>query len=270
MNILLYAGAAPWRDLVLSYSVPIITHTATKLTLVAAEDEQAAALLRNATERLDLPPRVEVVQQIIPGDVQQAVLAAAEQQRYDLAILGRLNRPLGRLLPGPRSKAITRRLKMSVLRVHGESRPIRRILLASGGNIYTFDNARLTAAIAAPLGAEVTLVHVLSQEQLCFELIPDAQTAHEEFRYSDMMEASVLQEAVDLLCNLRVPTRLQVRVGPVLDEILAELATGNYDMLVVGAHRADDALERILLEDITSALLDHSPLPVLVVKNNHR
>jgi nucleotide-binding universal stress UspA family protein len=53
----------------------------------------------------------------------------------------------------------------------------------------------------------------------------------------------------------------------VIDEILSELRVGSYDLLVIGAHRVASALDRILLEDITGDLLDISPLPVLVVKN---
>jgi nucleotide-binding universal stress UspA family protein len=63
-----------------------------------------------------------------------------------------------------------------------------------------------------------------------------------------------------------VPAQVKGRVGPVLDEILAELRIGSYDLLVIGAHRVASALDRILLEDITDDLLDISPLPVLVVK----
>ena len=65
-----------------------------------------------------------------------------------------------------------------------------------------------------------------------------------------------------------VPAEVRGRVGPVLDEILSELRVGSYDLLVIGAHRVASALDRILLEDITDDLLDLSPLPVLMVKND--
>ena len=63
-------------------------------------------------------------------------------------------------------------------------------------------------------------------------------------------------------------TELKGRVGPVIDEILAELRVGSYDLLVLGAHRVASALDRILLEDITDDLLDICPLPVLVAKDS--
>lgn len=267
MNILLYAGQAPWRDLVLTFSKPILARAASRVTLVTREGPQAQALLDHASEVLAIPAHVVVEQQIRAGNTWQVILNAAEAQSYDMAILGRLNHRLGRLLSRRRSKTILRRLNTSGMRVHGIVRPVKRILLASGGNAATFANARLAARLATAMDASITLIHVLSQEQLCFELIPDWQTAQQEFPYSETPEAVVLNDTMRFLEEAGVTAALQIRVGPVLDELMAELASGGYDLLVIGTHQATDALDRLLLENMTNALLDYSPLPVLVVKN---
>jgi nucleotide-binding universal stress UspA family protein len=170
------------------------------------------------------------------GDAQVAILAAAHKQSYDLVIVGRLHQALGRLLPGgAHSKTIAKRLEPSVLRVHGPARPIERILLASGGDHHTFDDVTVTAQLARPLGASVTLMHVLSQQSLLFEGFPPREISVADFLNGPSPEARTLRE-------------------------------GSYDLLAIGAHRVTSALDRILLEDITGDLLDSSPLPVLVVK----
>jgi nucleotide-binding universal stress UspA family protein len=266
MKLLLYAGTAPWRNLVLQFSAQIVQHAASALTLVTTDEREATALLDDAAAQLHIPVHLPVVQHTVSGDAQQAILKMAQQDTYDLVIFGRLNRPLKRLLPGLRSKTIVQRLDSSVLRVHGSVGPIRRILLASGGNSYTFANARALIPLAAALCAEMTVLHVLSQEQICFELIPDTPTAQEDFPHSDRPEATVLHETVDLLRQQGIAARLHIRIGSVVNEVLAELASGDYDLLVVGEHRATSALDRMLLEDISSTLLDNSPLPVLLVK----
>jgi nucleotide-binding universal stress UspA family protein len=266
MKVLIYAGPAPSRDLVLQFSAPIAQHVATALTLVTGGGGARSPLLDQAIERLSLPEGLPIVLRALPGDAQAAILAAAREQSYDLAIIGRLHQPLGRLLPGVRSKTIARRLEPSVLRVQGHARPIQRILLASGGDRHTFDDAAITARLAAPLGAAVTLLHVISQQSLIFEGFGSRRAQAADFLASGSPEARIQREAAAWLEQHGVPTQTTQRVGPVLDEIMAELRANSYDLLVIGAHRVTSALDRILLEDITGDLLDVSPVPVLVVR----
>lgn len=266
MKVLLYAGAAPSRDSVLQFSAPIVQRCASELTLVTGGGAERQTLLSEAASRLQVPAQVPVALKAFAGNAQAAILAAARAQPYDLVILGRLHQPFGRLLPGAHSKAIAQRLEPSVLRVHGPARPIRRILLASGGDYHTFGDVSATVRLARPLGAAVTVLHVLSQQSLLFERFSSHSTLVDGFLAGSTPEASTLRDAVKMLNEHGVPAQLRGRVGPVIDEILSELRVGSYDLLVIGAHRVASALDRILLEDITEDLLDISPLPVMVVK----
>jgi nucleotide-binding universal stress UspA family protein len=266
MRILLYAGPAPSRESVLEFSAPIVQHGATALTLVTGGGAARRGLLEEAAERVRPPAHLPVTQRALPGNAQTAILSAAREQAYDLVILGRLNQALARLLPGVRSKAIAQRLEPSVLRVQGTVRPIRRMLLASGGDHHTFADVRIAAQLARPLGASVTVLHIRSQQSVLFEGLPNAPRRTQEFLAGGSNEAHTLRQAVAMLNDQDVQADVRARVGPVLDEILDELRDGGYDILVIGAHRVASALDRILLEDITDDLLDVSPLPVLVVK----
>ncbi len=268
MRMLIYAGPTAARDQVLDFCVELVQRVATSVTLVTGGGAERALLLEDAAARLDVPLTVPVLFEALNGDPHQAIIAAAEKQQYDLVIFGRLNRPLARLLPGPRSKAIAQRLQPSVLRVHGPPRPVRRILLASGGDYHTFEDVSVAARLAGPLGAEVTIVHIVSQQSLVFEGFGERQISIDEFLAGSSPEASTLRNASALLRQRGVTTRVLGRSGPVLDELLGEIRTGRYDLLVVGAHRIASPLDRILLEDITGELLDVSPLPVLVVKGH--
>ena len=270
MKVLIYAGPAPSRDLVLQFSVQIVQKIATELTLVTGGGAERQPLLEQAVERLHVPDAVPVTLRVLGGDAQAAILGAAREQQYDLVIFGRLHQPIGRLLPGAHSKAIAQRLEPSVLRVHGPARPIQRILLASGGDYHTFDDISIAARLAVPLGASITLLHVLSQQSLVFEGFPGRSLTVEDFLAGSTPEANTLRDAAALLRTRGVPTQLKGRVGPVIEEIMAELRIGGYDLLVIGAHQVASALDRILLEDITGDLLDISPLPVLVVKGGGR
>jgi nucleotide-binding universal stress UspA family protein len=267
MNVLLYAGPAPRRNAVLKFSTPIIQRATAMLTLVTGGGSGCADLLKDAAQRLNIPPYIPVTHCALPGNAQDAILRAVHDQPYDLVILGRLQQPFGRLIHGQRSKMIAQKLEPSVLRVDGLVNPIQRILLTSGGDQHTFDNARIATRLAAPLKASVTLLHVLSQQSLVFEGFPEQCVPVSTFLQGAAPEALVLREAAGLLQRSQVKTQIKGRVGPILDEILTEVQRGHYDLLVIGAHHVASALDRILLEDITGDLLDLSPIPVLVAKN---
>lgn len=266
MHLLIYVGPAPSREQVLQFSVQLVQHVATSLTLVSGGGDKRA-LIDEAAGRLQVPTHVPITVRALAGNAQAAILAASRERDCDLVVFGRLNQPIGRLLPGAHSKEIAQRLEPSVLRVHGPARPIRRILLASGGDYHTFDDVSIAAKIAAPLGAAVTIMHVISQQSLLFEGFAQRHMTVDAFLDGSTAEATTIRDAAARLAACGVSAQTKGRVGLVLDEIMAELRVGGYDLLVIGAHQVASALDRILLEDITGDVLDVSPLPVLVVKS---
>jgi len=59
----------------------------------------------------------------------------------------------------------------------------------------------------------------------------------------------------------------KVRHGLVLDEILAEARSGDYDLVVVGAHPPTDG-QRFFLDDIAHQIIKNIDRPILVIRNN--
>ena len=263
---MIYVGPAATRDQLLEYATPLAQHVASALTLVTGDGTGSDVLLHEAQQRLALPNTLPVTALALPGDASHAILSAAEQQSFDLVVFGRLRRPLTHLLPRSRSKVIAQRLHPSVLRIQGKVNPIRRLLVASGGDYHTYSDVRVAAQIAQPLQAEITLMHIVSQQSLVFEGFHPRQIDVEEFLSGSSAEAGTLRIAAASLRERGINVNLRGRSGPVLDELLDELRSGRYDMLVIGAHSIARPLDRMLLEDIAGELLDMSPIPVLVVK----
>ncbi|GAC1539957.1 MAG: universal stress protein [Herpetosiphon sp.] len=268
MQLLLYAGPAPGRDLVLQFSQQLVQQVAANLTLVTGGGSAHESMLQEAVEQLKPPANVVVTMRALPGSAQAAMVAAAHEQPFDVVIFGQLHQPLVRLFPRRPGHRLARRLEPSVLRVHGVARPIQRILVASGGDSHTFSDVEFAARIASPLNAAVTVLHVLGPQALLMSGRSRRTRTIDDFLDSDAPEASTLRAACKLLQDRGIPAYVKGRVGPVLDEIGSELRAGNYDLLLIGAHRVASALDRILLEDITNDLLDISRRPVLIVKGD--
>jgi nucleotide-binding universal stress UspA family protein len=58
---------------------------------------------------------------------------------------------------------------------------------------------------------------------------------------------------------------VEIRFGPPLDTLLRTAAERRGDVLVVGA-RSTSGLERALLGSVSAGALNHSPIPVLVIR----
>lgn len=264
--MLIYGGPAGARAEVLALSQALVQHVASHVTLVSGGGSEQLPMLQEAAAQLAAPADVPIELRSFPGDAQAAIMAATEEQMYDLVVFGRLDRPSARVLPNSRSTTITRSLQPSVLRVQGRVRPIRRILLAGGGDYHTFDDVSVAARLAGPLGAEVTIIHVVLQQSLVFEGFGERRISVGDYLAGSSPEASTLRNAAGLLRTRGIAAHVKGRSGRVLDELVDELQHGGYDLLVIGAHGIANPLDRILLDDITGELLDISPLPVLVVK----
>ncbi|EFO81509.1 UspA domain-containing protein [Oscillochloris trichoides DG-6] len=261
MRFVIYAGPAPSYDAVITFSAPLLRQVARAVTLVSGGGAVNEPLLRTAQAELELPSTIPTILRIHDGDAVAALTWEAGLREADLIIIGRLQPSLQRIIMGRRSKRLAQRLDVAVIRVQGRIAPIRRILLASGGDAGTLAHARYLVRLAKPLGASVTLLHTLSEQPIIFE----SSIPHEDaFLNGPSPEAAVLRESAALLREAGVATQVVVKIGSVVDCVVD--AAREHDLLMIGAHRVASRLDRILLEDLAGDLLDLSPIPVLVGK----
>jgi nucleotide-binding universal stress UspA family protein len=78
-------------------------------------------------------------------------------------------------------------------------------------------------------------------------------------------EGELLLRDLQALERPGVRSRPKVRHGLVVDEILAEVRDGDYDLVVIGAYRGA-GWQRILLDDLAHQIVVQLERPVLVVR----
>lgn len=188
-------------------------------------------------------------------------LSVVAQQRAEFVVVqrqlerGRLGRRRLPTLPGA----------AAFLRLQGRLATPRRILLASAGGPQAVHGLAMLTQLARRYDASVTVLHVLSQQQLYYDGFDGIPLTPEIFLQSDMPEALNLQQVCSTLEQGGVTVTLRVASGLVAETILA--ASAEHDILAVGAHRAGMGLERLLLADLTRELAEAAAMPVLVLAN---
>ncbi len=201
------------------------------------------------------------------GHAAEEILSETEEREYDLVVVGsRGRRGITRFLLGSTAARIVQHASISVLIVKGKRLSLRRILICTAGAERGEEDVRSGGMIARSTGAEVTILHVMSQLPLAPEArLEDLEATKEELLKRETPEAVHLRKGLQILRELGVGGEVKIRRGLVVNEILAEAEEGDYDLLVIGAHAAP-GLYRFLLDDLTTQIVLGSQRPVLVVK----
>jgi nucleotide-binding universal stress UspA family protein len=93
-----------------------------------------------------------------------------------------------------------------------------------------------------------------------WELRADAK----ELMQKHTPEGSLLEDDLTRLEQLNVRLEAKVRHGLVVKEILAEARSGDYDLVVIGAHQGR-GWERYLLDDLAHEIISFADRPLLVI-----
>ncbi len=265
LKLLIGFEGTEWDRQALAYVAPLAADSTVECTLltVGRNPAGAAALLEEAREIVGGAPLRPIA---ASGSIYGALLAAARAQPYDLVVFGQVKGTWSRWTRLRQQRSLSAALPTSSLLVRGEPTHTGHALICTGGDETVIEDARLTGRLARRIGARATILHVLSQVPLIFGRGVARDRITEAFAATGAPEMKHMQAAVAELATHGVDAAIKIRIGLVVEEIVAELSSGDYNLLVVGAHRSHGLVERLLLEDVTADIVPESPVPVLVVK----
>lgn len=273
MRILLCTDGSPHGQAALSYGALIAQRSPVPATLLGVlEQPTDLVVLENALEEgqrlLEGAPSPQV--KIRQGHAAEEILNEAIQEYYNMIVIGaRGRRGITRFLLGSTSERVARHAPVPVLIVQGAQQALRRVLICTAGGNPGFKAVEVGGQVAGLTGAQVTVLHIISQVaatvSLPHELLDDLEASAEILMKRNTREGVHLRKALDILSGLDVDSRACVRHGLVVDEILVEVQEGDFDLVVIGAQVAE-GLIRFLLEDVTHQVVANIDRPVLVAK----
>lgn len=266
MHLALYAGTSLQRAELLNFTAPLITALADRLTCITPVSE--AAMIDDAIAQIQPAPTIQLRRWCQGDNFAAAILTAVANERPDLLFVPPFTAHTTPMSWRRRQLefSLLGSLPMPFVRVHGRIAPIRRIVAASAGGEQSLRCVPLVSQLARVCQAEVTVLHVTSQEAVYFDGFTEAPPR-------DETTTAVLHRLVAALNEQGVTARLEVVYGLVEETVLA--VCQQYDLLVIGSHQAAFApttpagswlslLQRLSLQDVTHDLLVRSPIPVLV------
>ncbi len=202
-------------------------------------------------------------------DITHAIELEAQSEHVDVAVYGSRGRHgITSLLLGSVAARLAHDRPCSVLIVRDEPPPVKRILVGISLSPKRQATIEMAGRLAQASGAEVAILHVMSQLPLTDKAStgPLHMTA-EEAIINGTTEGQILLETVQQLHAMGVRAQPIIRHGLVLDETLGEIETGKYGLVVIGAHAP---LQNIpwsawLMEDVAKDILLNTRCPLMIV-----
>jgi nucleotide-binding universal stress UspA family protein len=220
----------------------------TPIAIHVREDGTDRARAMANTERVPLRE--------VTGDVVDAIAAAAADPEVRAVVIGARRHPEGARPTGHVAFGLVERVRIPLLVVPPDVEApgiLRRMLVPLDGTMPTARRARTAIDLAEAAGVEVIVIHVCGPDRIPMF---DDQPQHETRAFAHEFLARYAPGA---------PVRLELRVGPPGDEILAAAATLGADVVAIAwAQILQPGRARIVRQ-----LLAHSRVPLLLLPLDH-
>jgi nucleotide-binding universal stress UspA family protein len=273
MHTLIVINDSPFTKVMLDFSSQIINKSgeATIMMVIPSnkkgELQQAKKIIGQAQQTFHNAASREKVR---VGHLAREILQETSEGDYDLLVLGS---PASQKADWSNPKSfltqIVEHAPCPTLIIKGLAGPrIRRVLLCDSGSASAGVLRNFTARLVRLLEGleQITILHVMSQVS-AGPGIPGAQLRSdaENLIQTHSPEGDLLEHDVQELTLAGATPVPKVRHGLVVDEILDEAQTGDYDLVIIGAYRPD-GWQKFLLDNLERKIVSQIDRSVLIVK----
>jgi len=227
-------------------------------------------IIADLTKRLNSVNGSKVEIKVVTGKWVDEIARETNSGDYNLLVLS--YRSIKSLLRGFLKHGgidqVLKKTTCSVILLKEKQHAIKRILLCDSGGGNSKLLSETTAKIAVMLTGEesVTVLHVMSQISAA-PGVPGWQLRAEADAMinADTLEGGILAQDLARLREFGLKPTPKVRHGLVVDEILKESYSGDYDLIIIGEHPHRGS-GHFLLEDLAHEIITKVDRPVVIVR----
>lgn len=184
-----------------------------------------------------------------------------------LVVLGPLGRqPLKRLWSGRSFRHIMEQVAAPIVYVPQARLPLKRMLVCLGGLGYEVTAENIAMQVAQAAQAEVILLTVIPPIDLDY---PEARTVGRNWEHladTDTLTGKSLRRGLEIARQAGLVASVKARNGNVVEEILAEVRGGNYDLLCMGSPYSRHTLRQLYTPNVTAEIAETDLVPVLTAR----
>ena len=246
-----------------------------KVTLLGVTETQNPAAIDDYGPLEEIfQPAVELFQQhglehnleVQNGDAERIITEKANSGDF-ITIVSPLGRPqFRRWLTGRSIRHLMESIQGPILYVPESRLPLKKILISIGGIGYEVAAENLAFDIAKSVGAEVTIMHVVPPTNLDYPSTRDVREHVNDLAQTNTLPGRGLRTALEIAQQEGLKASVTARQGPIVEEILAEVKQGNYDIVCMGSPYSASGLRQIYSPNVTAEIAEAVHRPVLIAR----
>lgn len=214
--------------------------------------------------------RVEHSLEIENGEAEN-VVPERSNQGYFITVVSSFGRPqLRRWLTGRSFRPLMEKIKGPILYVPEVRLPLKKLLISAGGLGYEVDMEHLALQMATASRADVTILHVIPPTDLDYPTTRHARAHAGDLSDTDTLLGRSLRTALDIAKAAGLNAKLITRQGHVVEEILAEIKEGEYDMVCMGSAYSAHSIRQLYTPNVTAEVAEAGLCPTLTVRHRPR
>jgi nucleotide-binding universal stress UspA family protein len=209
---------------------------------------------------------VEYALEVRNGDAEEIIPRKAGEGGF-ITVIGPLGRPqLKRLLTRRSIRNLMERIETPILYVPEAKLPLKRVLICLGGLGYEVTAEHLAMRVAMKSRAGITLLHIVPPVDLDYPTARAERDHWQTLSETDTPVGRSLRQALEIAKTDGLSAQVKARQGNVVEEILAELKEGDYDLLCMGSSFSASAFRQLYAPHVTAEVAEAATIPVLTAR----
>jgi nucleotide-binding universal stress UspA family protein len=198
--------------------------------------------------------------------VEGEILQELKRRPYQLLVMetsvSPVDQPASQL-----SHRLANRAEVSVLLVRNPPESIENILICTSGRPESTPAVSFGIKLAQAIKANATILYVASSTPSMYTGLPALEESLEQVLARESPLSDHLKEAASIAEAAGVETKLELRHGVVVEEIVRACEMKPNDLVVIGAPKPGALIELVLLGRVAPQLITSCKCSTLIVRN---
>jgi len=209
---------------------------------------------------------VTYTSEIQNGDAEKIIPLKAKEKDC-ITVIGPLGRsPLRRFIMRRSIRHFMEEIATPILYVPKVRLPLKKMLVCIGGLGYEVTAEHLGIRVGIMSKADMTLLHVVAPVDLDYPIARMEREQWQNLVHTETPAGRSLRQALETAQAAGLNVSIKARQGNVIEEILAEIKEGNYDLVCMGSQYSGHSLRHMYMPNVTDEVAENAQCPILTAR----